>query len=197
MTRGFQTAALTGALTLVSLIAVRAQAPGAPAPKPTTEEKRIALGLAMAPVPLDLTGKNQALVGLGSYIVNAQAGCLDCHSYPVYQDGGDPHLGQPEKISQETYLSGGSPNFGPFVPRNITPDGSGKPAGMTFLEFRHVMRSGEDEDYAPPHVPSDDLDLLQVMPWPVYAKMSQHDLQAIYEYLRAIPCIGDATRCGP
>jgi hypothetical protein len=31
--------------------------------------------------------------------------------------------------------------------------------------------------------------LLQVMPWPVYRNMTDRDLRAIYEYLRAIPCV--------
>jgi hypothetical protein len=38
-------------------------------------------------------------------------------------------------------------------------------------------------------VPSADHDLLQVMPWPVYRHLTDHDLRAIYEYLRAIPPI--------
>src|SRR4051794_4815650 len=37
------------------------------------------IGLSIAPVSLDLRGKNHELVGLGSYIVNAQGGCNDCH----------------------------------------------------------------------------------------------------------------------
>jgi hypothetical protein len=31
-------------------------------------------------------------------------------------------------------------------------------------------------------------DLLQVMPWPIFQDMTDHDLRAIYEYLKAIPC---------
>ena len=35
---------------------------------------------------------------------------------------------------------------------------------------------------------------LQIMPWPVYRNMTNHDLRAIYEYLSAVPCIeGPAT----
>jgi hypothetical protein len=34
------------------------------------------------------------------------------------------------------------------------------------------------------------------MPWPVYGQMSDNDLEAVYEYLSAIPCRGSATRCG-
>lgn len=29
--------------------------------------------------------------------------------------------------------------------------------------------------------------ILQVMPWPVYGKMTRRDLRAVYEYLSAIP----------
>jgi len=35
---------------------------------------------------------------------------------------------------------------------------------------------------------------LQIMPWPAYQSLTDHDLRAIYEYLSAIPCIaGPAT----
>ena len=44
-----------------------------------------------------------------------------------------------------------------------------------------------DLKHRPPFVPSEDNDLLQVMPWPVYGKMKDRDLRAIYEFLRAIP----------
>ena len=35
------------------------------------DEARVRRGFEIAPVPLNLEGKNRALVGLGSYIVNA------------------------------------------------------------------------------------------------------------------------------
>jgi hypothetical protein len=39
------------------------------------------------------------------------------------------------------------------------------------------------------------------MPWPSFANMSDNDLQAIYEYLSAIPCIahkpGAISSAGP
>jgi hypothetical protein len=58
-------------------------------------------------------GKNPALLGLGSYIVNT-AGCNDCHTHPSYAPGGDPFQGQPEMIDAAQYLSGGRV-FGPFT----------------------------------------------------------------------------------
>ena len=161
-----------------------------------SENSKIQIGFAIAPVPLDMGGRNPALVGLGSYIVNAQADCAGCHSTPQYAPGGDPHLGQPEVISQATYLSGGGDLFGPFVPRNLTPNRLGLPAGLTLEEFLQVLSSGTDFEFRPPHVPSEQLDLLQVMPWPVFGKMTDREQRAIYEYLSAIPCIGSVNRCG-
>ena len=42
-------------------------------------ELEVQQGLSIAPVPLNLDNKDVELVGLGSYIVNAQGSCNDCH----------------------------------------------------------------------------------------------------------------------
>src|SRR5215510_15111875 len=140
---------------------------------------RIRIGFEIAPVPLDLRHKNRALVGLGSYIVNAQGGCNDCHTAPPYAQGGNPFLGEPTVVNAAVYLAGGTP-FGPtIVSRNITPDENGLPAGLTREEFINTIRTGHDPN-EPDHI-------LQVMPWPVFAHMNDFDLKAIYEYLRSIP----------
>ena len=144
---------------------------------------RVRQGFAIAPVPLNLEGRNHALVGLGSYLVNAVAGCNDCHTHPNYAPGGDPFRGQPKQINTVNYLAGGRA-FGPFISRNLTPEApSGNPAGLTFEQFEEVMRVGTDFDHLHPQFGP----LLQVMPWPVFQSMSDHDLRAIYEYLSAIP----------
>ena len=149
-------------------------------------------GAEIAPVPLDMDGLNPALVRLGSYIVNAQGGCNDCHTNPPYAAGGDPFAGQPEVINAAGYLAGGTP-FGPFTSRNLTPRApNGDPAGLTLDQFIEVMQKGTDFKNRHPLISP----LLQVMPWPVYGKMSERELQAIYEFLRAIPCVGSAERCG-
>src|SRR5690349_9888616 len=44
------------------------------------DESRIRQGFEIAPVPLHFERKNRALVGLGSYIVNAVGDCNGCHS---------------------------------------------------------------------------------------------------------------------
>jgi len=147
-------------------------------------ESAIQRGYAIAPVPLNLVGKNRALVGLGSYIVNS-GGCNDCHTNPAYAPGGSPFLGQAEEINTAQYMAGGRlfpPS--PFKSANITPDASGKPAGLTLEQFITTLRTGHNP-LDPPGT------LLQVMPWPVFGKKTDGDLRAIYEYLSAIPSLPD------
>ncbi len=153
------------------------QANSAPGDLPKSEVQR---GLAISPVNLKLRGLNRDLVGRGSYIINAQGGCNDCHTFPSYAPGGNPFAGEPEQINKDHYLSGGMP-FGPPpsspVSRNLTPDATGKPAGMTFQEFKRTLRTGRDLNG----------NTLRIMPWPVYGKMTDQDIRAVYEFLRAIP----------
>jgi hypothetical protein len=153
-----------------------------------TERSKVEIGYAIAPVPLDTRRKNRALVGLGSYIVNAQGSCNDCHTHPNYAVGGNPYAGQPEVLNAKQYLSGGR-QFGPFTSANITPDVSGRPAGLSFEQFGAVLRTGRDPDGSGR--------ILQVMPWPMFGKMTERDLRAVYEYLRAIPSLPDNPQPGP
>ena len=214
------------------------------------EEQLVHIGYAIAPVPLNLEGKNQDLVGLGSFIVNAQADCNGCHTAGGppnfnYANNGNPYfLSQPlgTKTDPTTYLAGGSP-FGQAVPssasvggfpsgsvppsyppdgypidpttvfpyagpviisRNLTPDKNGLPEGHTLSAFMEILRTGKDFDNIHPTCLSDsdpnialgtcvpppvDGSKLQVMPWPLFHNMTDHQIEAIYEYLSAIPCI--------
>jgi hypothetical protein len=220
-----------------------------------SEDPRIDQGFAIAPVPLNLAGRNHDLVGLGSYLVNAVGDCNGCHSsgapplflYP-YKTGKNPYFHQPAKIDPGAYLSGGTnfgsigfvgtptgPNFyaGPsIISRNLTPNKNGLPeGGHTLAQFKQIMRSGTDFDHihptctaaqiaaivggaTPPPVciPSGDIvfdptqpayhnvpdgNLLQIMPWPTFSHMSDHDLEAIYEYLSAIPCLDNTWSAPP
>jgi len=159
------------------------------------EDARIRRGFQIAPVGLKLAGKDPDLVGLGSYIVNAQASCNDCHApSPAvqYVPGGNPFFGQhPEKTNPATYLGGGR-SFGELVPnspeivsRNLTPNGKGQTlGGDSFEAFLDTMRNGIDHDKAHPTCaagvsgpcfpPPFDGALLQVMPWPVFQHMTTH-----------------------
>jgi hypothetical protein len=173
------------------------------------DNARVRRGLDVAPVPLDLHGKDRNLVGLGSYLLNVVADCNGCHSagpQTEFARGGNPYFGQPQVLNPSTYLGGGR-DFGPLIPgtphivsRNLTPDRTGKPAGgRSFAEFLHILRTGEDLDHlhptCSPLVTSNclpapfDGDLLQVMPWTAFRDLTTRDIRAIYEYLSAVPCI--------
>ncbi len=82
-------------------------------------DSRIEQGFRLAPVPLNLQGRNRALVGLGSYFVNSIGGCNNCHNPGPGENrwlpGGNPYFGQPERNNPATYLGGGR-DFGPLVP---------------------------------------------------------------------------------
>lgn len=154
------------------------------------DESQVRRGYELVPkgVKLNLMGKNHAMVGLGSYIVNT-TGCIDCHSHPSYAPGGDPFKGEPEMVNATQYLSGGR-QFGPFIATNLTPDFAGKPAGLTRAQFIQTMRTG--------HNPNDPAgQILQVMPWPAFGKKTDRDLESIYEYLRAIPSLPNNPNPGP
>jgi hypothetical protein len=131
-----------------------------------------------------LEDKDLELVGLGSYIVNAQGGCNDCHTCPSYVPGHNPFpppfgVSGDGQINSATYLAGGV-DFGGVTSKNLTPDAEGKPAGLTLEQFETALRTGHD-----PLDPKNGL--LAVMPWPIYRHMTGRDLDAIYAYLSSIP----------
>ena len=182
-------------------------------------ERKVQLGFAGAPVPLDMTGKDRVLVGLGSYIVNVKGDCNGCHSAgpaTEFTVSGNPYMLPPvysgkKQMNPATYLGGGRdfgefpapappPGFAHIVSRNLTPDKTGLPAGgLTFGQFLNVLRTGIDYDGVHPTctaapdghcVPFPfDGSRLQVMPWTAYQDLEELDIRAIYEYLKAIPCL--------
>jgi hypothetical protein len=173
--------ALTAGLTIATAFSLVAAAQtGSSNFYERTEVARVDQGLRIAPVPLKYTHAEKYMVGLGSYLVNAIGGCNDCHTNPSYVVGGNPFLGQKKKVNSAHYLGGGQ-LFGPYVSSNLTPE-NGLPAGRTWPQFLQEMRTGIDLDHAHPQFP-----LLQVMPWPTFQSMTDHDLLAVYTYLKAIP----------
>jgi len=240
------TISLVGAALAVMLM--RSPAVQAQADWNGDEGSLIKIGFEIAPVPLNLEGKNRDLVGLGSFIVNAQGDCNGCHTAGGppnfnYAKGGNPYFGQQTKTDPTTYLAGGT-DFGPAVPpsaavggfppgsqppsyppaeygeyvgpdiitRNLTPDKTGRAeGGRTLEQFKEIMRKGTDFDHIHPTCtaalptptpanclpPPVDGNLLQVMPWPVFHNMTDHQIEAIYEYLGAIPCIDNTFSAPP
>ena len=144
------------------------QAPRAHADDDDTDA-RVRIGFKIAPVHLNLDGKDRDLVGLGSYLVNAVGDCNGCHTAGGppnfnYAPGGNPYFNQPLVTDPTVYLSGGQ-NFGPvgtptgpngyqgpaMIARNLTPDKTGRAeGGHTLSEFKQIMRQGKDFDHLHP-----------------------------------------------
>ncbi|MBV8815968.1 MAG: hypothetical protein JO271_15870, partial [Verrucomicrobia bacterium] len=107
-------------------------------------EREVEIGFRISPVKLNLKDKDPERVGLGSYIVNAQGGCNDCHTCPSYAPKHNPFpppfgVSGDGQINSENYLAGGIA-FGPpppvgVVSANLTPDSTGKPGGLTLEQF--------------------------------------------------------------
>jgi hypothetical protein len=215
LSQNIGTAGIAAGVAAIVLAGLSFNSPRVQADNDNSDESKIKTGFDVAPVPLNLKGKNRALVGLGSYIVNVTGDCNGCHSAgpaTEFLAGGNPYQGQhPAKTNPATYLGGGR-DFGPFagvlthlLSRNLTPDKTGRPlGGDEFEEFVEMMRTGKDFDHIHPTCtgapngtcvpPPFDGSLLQVMRWPAFSHMTDNDLRAIYEYLSAIPCIaGPAT----
>jgi len=204
------------AIAMVSLAAITMSPARLKASEEATEDARVRRGFEIAPVQLNLSGKDRELVGLGSYIVNAHSACNDCHSMSPATEfipTGNPFLlifNGKKQVNPATYLGGGQ-DFGPLgapgnpgshiVSRNLTPDKTGRPAGgRTFSEFQQIIRTGVDLDHlhaqtCTPGITTNCLPFpfdgakLQIMPWAAFQDMTERDLLAIYEYLSAVPCV--------
>jgi mono/diheme cytochrome c family protein len=138
----------------------------------------------------------------GRYLVSI-AGCHDCHSPKV--DGmmtpdsarllsGRPVTTQPpmqgaNEIRASLDFTAFAGPWGNSYAANLTPD-SETGIGSRYDEaaFIKTIRTGkkpEGEALAPP------------MPWPVYAKMTDEDLKAVFAYLRTIQPVKNFVRASP
>ena len=153
-------------------------------------DTRVEIGFAIADQQGITLDHDNPMQGLGSYLVNANNSCNDCHTQPNFQPGGDPYSRQPKQVPLANYLAGGrlfATPGGNFCSRNVTPaPGTNMPAGLSRADFLYVMRTGcdpQDANFRNPQM----CGLLQIMPWPHYQDMKSHELNAMYTYLAALP----------
>jgi mono/diheme cytochrome c family protein len=105
-----------------------------------------------------------ALWARGEYLARA-GDCVACHSVP----GGSAFAGG---------LKMGTP-LGAIFATNITPDVETGIGTYTVQDFARALRDG---------VAKDGRHLYPAMPYPSYAKMTDQDVQALYDYvMRAVP----------
>jgi alcohol dehydrogenase (quinone), cytochrome c subunit len=103
------------------------------------------------------------------YVVRL-ADCIACHSVPE----GKPFAGG---------LRMGSP-LGEIFATNITPDKDTGIGRYTLAEFDNAVRRG---------IRRDGVRLLPAMPYPSYAKMTDQDVKALYEYFMGITPVAQSN----
>ncbi|HEV2387511.1 MAG TPA: hypothetical protein VGS20_09670 [Candidatus Acidoferrales bacterium] len=122
-----------------------------------------------------------ARLARGRYLVEAVAGCFDCHSEQEYVHGallikpgfkGAGHLWAPGEIP----LPPGSAVVSP----NITPDKETGIGSWTDAQIERAVRRGVANDGRP---------LFNLMPYWEYRILSDEDMKAIIVYLRSIPAV--------
>jgi mono/diheme cytochrome c family protein len=102
---------------------------------------------------------SQDAMSQGEYLARA-ANCVACHSVP----GGEPFAGG---------LKMAVPRIGVIYATNITPDPETGIGSYSFEDFDAAMREG---------IRKDGTHLYPAMPYPSYAKTSEADMRALYDY---------------
>ena len=133
---------------------------------PDSDARLSAVGLRIAPDFIQIGNQDPLLVGLESFIVNAQADCNGCHgSDPAngYLPTNNPYFLPPNNLgpagpgivkNPKSALFGG-PGLGPknIISRNLTPDYTSNPEGGHDLgSFITILRTGHDFDKLHPNV---------------------------------------------
>src|SRR5271165_4121694 len=114
------------ALAMVVLMGMLLSSPPGWAQACSDEASKITIGFSIAPVPLNLVGKDQCLVGLGSYLVNAANDCNFCHTAGGppnfnFAEGSNPYFGEQKKTDPTTYLAGGTDSVQPSPLAGVYP----------------------------------------------------------------------------
>lgn len=115
------------------------------------------------------------LVKYGQYIFNASA-CSECHTK---QDKGEPIPGMEMAGGFEFPMTGGT-----LISANLTPDketGIGNLSKEAFISKFTFYRTAEAR-----RIPASKEGYNTIMPWTMYAGMTDHDLGAIYTYLMTL-----------
>jgi hypothetical protein len=146
----------------------------------------------------------ETLIERGKYLVTI-SGCNDCHSPKIMSAQGpepDPsrllsgHI-QDEKLPPMHTNAGkdGWVNFnmnttaavGPWgvsFAANLTPDETGI-GTWTFEQFKTAIQKGKYKGLEGSRM------LLPPMPWQVYKNIKEHDLKAIFVYLKSLPPVNN------
>jgi mono/diheme cytochrome c family protein len=120
----------------------------------------------------------------GDYLTRIAA-CESCHT-PL--KGFQPDLNQ--------RFAGGrdlDAFYGVVTVANITPDEGSGIGGWNYLQFEKRMRDYQNYRGNPPAITPKDFTL---MAWESYSKMTDHDLESMFLYLRGVKAISNSTPGG-
>jgi hypothetical protein len=148
-------------------------------------------GVAIAPraQPHDLEDDDLRSYGLGSYVANSMMACNECHTNP-------DRTADSRKINTPAYLSGGTvfgvpPPLQPLMRQVRTTSANLKGATHGFFNepddsyarFREIIRTQSHADESPPRPLGFPMNLIAGN----LAKVLEHDLKAIYTYVKGVP----------
>lgn len=123
------------------------------------------------------------LLAYGAYMTNA-SGCIECHTQV---DKG--------QIIPELAFGGGRdftmPDGSVLRSSNITPDAETGIGNYTKEAFVARFKMYADSTYVTPSVKPGEFNT--IMPWTMYAQMTEQDLGAIYEYLKTVAPIKNSV----
>ena len=153
--------------------------PSSPALSKADPPVNVLMHLMPQPAQPGLVPAKSDTVAYGGYLTNA-AGCAECHTK---MEKGQP-VGQPFAGGFEFAMPGGL-----LKSPNITPH-----AGTGIGSWTKEMFVERFKAFAPGRFPSTAVDAAKgemqtVMPWTMYATMTEEDLGAIYDYLKSLPAV--------
>jgi mono/diheme cytochrome c family protein len=129
----------------------------------------LCLSLALSTSPA--LSASDEMVARGKYLATI-SGCTDCHT-PGY------FFGKPD---MENWLSGSEvgfeiPGMGVFYPPNLTPDDETGLGTWSEAEIVTAIKTGARPDGR---------QLAPIMPWPLYANMTDEDAQSLAAFLKSM-----------
>jgi hypothetical protein len=154
-------------------------------------------GLAIAPraQPQDVDDDDLRSYGLGSYMANSMTACNECHTNP-------DRTPDSRKINTSAYLSGGTvfgvpPPLQPVLRQVRTTSANLEGAAYGFFNepddsyarFRLIIRTQSHADESPPRPLGFPMNLIAGN----LAKVLEHDLKAIYTYVKGVPPVTGAN----
>lgn len=168
-----------------------------PVPDPNNVMRGLAVNAVNVAAPASVS--DAALFARGSYIVNAQASCNDCHT-----NRDRDYQSATRQINTAAFLSGGRvfavpPPLQPVfkIVRSMTSNLTGSSMGyfttagdptISFQQWVEEITQGVHADMTAPKPP-----LAWPMPWQHFGQMTLGDLEAVYTYVRTVAQVAPRT----